>query len=55
MRSYRVKDSHNKVVGKVDFKALSVELVNNHFNLSFKKKDNDIADSICLGLAFFSK
>ena len=55
MRGFRVKDESKKVVGKVDFKTLSVEYVNQHFNLSFKKKDNDIADSICLGLAFFKK
>lgn len=37
--------------GKVTFKHLSVQYVNKEFKLEFKLKDNDIADSICLGVA----
>lgn len=48
MRSFRTKES------KVDTKHLSVAFVNNHFNLDLKKKDNDIADAICVGFAFIS-
>lgn len=55
MRGFRVKNESKKVIGKVDFKTLSVEYVNQHFNLNFKKKDNDVADSICLGAAFLKK
>lgn len=44
-----------KVVGKITMKTLSVEHVNTVFNTKFKKKDNDITDSICLGLAYQKK
>jgi Holliday junction resolvasome RuvABC endonuclease subunit len=54
MRSYRYKED-GKVKGKINSKTLSVNYVNEYFNLKFKKKDNDIADSICLGLAFIKK
>lgn len=36
----------------VDSKTLAVEHVNEHFNLGFKRSQNDIADSICLCHAF---
>lgn len=54
MRSYRYKED-GKVKGKINSKTLSVNYVNGYFNLKFKKKDNDVADSICLGLAFIKK
>ncbi len=54
MRSFRFK-VEGKVKGKIDAKTLSVNYVNEYFNLNFKKKDNDVADSICLGLAFIKK
>jgi hypothetical protein len=38
--------------GKVTPKHLAVKHVNEEFGLNFKVKDNDIADSICLGEAF---
>lgn len=47
---------HNKLVkkktvrGKITPKHLAVDFVNEKFNLGFKLKDNDICDSICLGL-----
>jgi hypothetical protein len=47
---------HNKEVkkktvrGKITPKHLSVEYVNKRFNKNFILKDNDITDSICLGL-----
>lgn len=37
---------------KVGFKHLSVSYVNANYGFQFKLKDNDIADSICLGEAF---
>ena len=54
MRSFRFK-KEGKVTGKIGQKTLSVNFVNEYFNLVFKKKDNDITDSICLGLAFIKK
>lgn len=54
MRSYRFKED-GKVKGKINSKTLSVNYVNEYFNLKLKKKDNDIADSICLGLAYIKK
>jgi len=53
----------NKLVGQemkkfrssiknVDHKTLSVNYVNEVFNLGFKRSQNDIADSICVGYAF---
>lgn len=41
------------VVGKITPKHLSVRYCNAEFNLQFKQKDNDIADAICLGAAYF--
>jgi hypothetical protein len=43
------------VKGKVGRKHLSVRFVNETFDLKFKLKDNDMADSICLGYAFLKK
>lgn len=39
-------------IKQVDQKNLSVNYVNENFNLSLKKSENDIADSICVGHAF---
>lgn len=41
--------------GKVTFKHLSVQYVNKKFKLELKLKDNDIADSICLGVAYLKQ
>lgn len=54
MRSYRYKEE-GKVVGKINCKTLSVNYVNEKFSLQLKKKDNDIADAICIGQAFITK
>lgn len=40
------------VKGKVGWKHVSVRFINEKFGMSFKQKDNDITDAICLGLAF---
>ena len=54
MKSYRYKEE-GKVKGKIDVKQLSVNHVNQKFFLQLKKKDNDIADAICIGEAFIKK
>lgn len=54
MRSYRYKEE-GKVVGKINCKTLSVNFVNEKYSLQLKKKDNDAADAICIGLAFINK
>lgn len=54
MVSFRSKID-GKVVGKIGVKNLSVDYVNKIFDLKFKKKDNDIADAICLGIAYNKK
>jgi hypothetical protein len=46
---------NGKVAGKIGVKNLSVDYVNQYFDLKFKKKDNDIADAICLGIAYEKK
>lgn len=46
---------NGKATGKIGVKNLSVDYVNGYFHTQFKKKDNDIADAICLGLAFEKK
>lgn len=42
------------VKGKVNKKHVAVRFVNEKFGLSLKVKDNDIADAICLGVAYQS-
>jgi hypothetical protein len=42
------------VKGKVTTKHLAVRLVNSVYGLGLKQKDNNDADAICLGLAFFA-
>jgi hypothetical protein len=54
MKSYRYKEE-GKVVGKITCKTLSVNYVNKRFSLQLKMKDNDVADSICIGQAFIDK
>lgn len=54
MKSYRYKEE-GKVVGKITCKTLSVNYVNERYFLQLKKKDNDIADAICIGQAFIDK
>ena len=54
MKPFRSKID-GKTVGKIGVKNLSVDYVNKLFDLKFKKKDNDIADAICLGVAFYKK
>lgn len=39
--------------GKVTWKHLAVAYANQHYGLSLKQKDNDVADAICLGTAYF--
>lgn len=41
------------VRGKITKKHLAVNRVNDIYDLKFKVKDNDRADAICLGLAYF--
>jgi Holliday junction resolvasome RuvABC endonuclease subunit len=41
------------VKGKITKKHLAVNRVNEVYSLGFKVKDNDRADAICLGLAYF--
>ncbi len=45
--------NQGKKRGKITKKHLSVRAVNSLYNLKLKLKDNDIADSICLGRAFY--
>jgi Holliday junction resolvasome RuvABC endonuclease subunit len=54
LRPFRSKID-GKVAGKIGVKNLSVNYVNEFYHLKFKKKDNDIADAICLGLAYIKK
>lgn len=54
MKPVRIK-VEGKVVGKLTMKHLSVNHVNSHYCMQFKNKDNDITDSICLGLAYEKK
>lgn len=39
--------------GKVNKKHVAIRAVNNTFDLGFKPKDNDVAEAICIGLAYF--
>jgi len=48
-----VKDSDGKRLGKVGKKHVNVRRVNELFNLDLKLKDEDRADAILLGYAFF--
>ena len=43
-----------KLTPKVTLKHVSVNQVNQNFNLKLKQKDNDIADAILLGVAFLN-
>lgn len=45
--------SKKKARGKITKKHLSVRLVNDTMGLELKLKDNDIADAVCLGLAYW--
>jgi hypothetical protein len=51
---YTLNEAKKKsgIRGKWNKKMLAVNYVNFMFKLDFKLKDNDIAESICLGLAF---
>lgn len=40
------------ISGKITKKHLAVRYINSTFNLDFKIKDNDIAEAICLGVAY---
>jgi hypothetical protein len=42
------------IKGKINKKHLAVALANSEFNLKLLMKDNNEADAICLGLAFFN-
>jgi hypothetical protein len=39
--------------GKINKKHVAINTVNQLFGLDFKPKDNDMADAICLGVAYF--
>lgn len=41
------------VRGRIGKKHLSVRWVNEHYNLNLKMKDNDEADAICVGTAYY--
>lgn len=41
------------IKGKVNWKHLAVAYVNATYGTSFKMKDNDVADAVCLGTAYF--
>jgi Holliday junction resolvasome RuvABC endonuclease subunit len=43
------------VKGRINKKHLAIRHVNEYFNLELKMKNNDVADAICLGLAYFNK
>ena len=47
--------SQGKKRGRITRKHLSVRLANEMFGLNLKIKDNDIADALCLGKAFYLK
>jgi hypothetical protein len=42
------------IKGKTNKKHLAVQRANDEYNLKLKQKDNNEADAICLGLAFFN-
>jgi hypothetical protein len=42
------------IKGKINKKHLAVARANTDFNLTLKQKDNNEADAICLGLAFYN-
>ncbi len=42
------------LVGKINKKHLAIRYVNEHLKLNLRMKDNDIADAVCLGLAFLN-
>lgn len=44
--------NRKKITSKITLKHLAVQRVNSLFSLSFKQKENDIADAILLGVAF---
>lgn len=44
--------NRKKIASKVTLKHIAVQRVNSLFSLSFKQKENDIADAILLGVAF---
>lgn len=41
------------IKGKIGKKHLSVRYINEKYGKEFKMKDNDVTDSICLGVSFF--
>jgi hypothetical protein len=51
--SGKILKVNGKRKGRVTKKHLAVNYVNDTFNLSFKLKDNDIAEAICLGYSYF--
>lgn len=42
------------IKGRINKKHLAIRYVNDRYNLSFKMKDNDIADAICVGTAYLN-
>lgn len=53
LNSGKILKVDGKRKGKVTKKHLAVNWVNEKYNLSFKLKENDIAEAICLGSSFF--
>lgn len=49
----RIKDENGKVLGKITKKHVNIRRANELFGLSLIKKDEDIADAILLGYAYF--
>jgi Holliday junction resolvasome RuvABC endonuclease subunit len=47
------KDEVGKIVGRVTKKHVNVRVANERFGLQLKIKDNDVADAILLGAAYF--
>lgn len=41
------------IKGRINKKHIALRFVNHNYNLNFKVKDNDTADAICLGLAYY--
>lgn len=52
MRGEKLDKAALGIKGKVNKKHIAVAWANEHFGLSLKQKDNDIADAICIGVAF---
>lgn len=52
IKAYKEELKAKCIHGKIDKKSISVAYVNATFGYNFNKGQNDLADSICLGVAF---